>query len=178
MNQLDLDIFRAGLPTFTAERCSSFAEAALYCLATEGHSSGTIMKVSGMINKDFEIIWKGKLTKQIKASWADEGEATEHGATAIAILLALNLTPYNTVERSVKGTGIDYWLKKHSGKSELPFQKGARLEISGIKKGGAAAIKRRATIKEKQSEQSDSTKLDAFIAIVEFGQPAANFIKR
>jgi hypothetical protein len=58
-------------------------------------------------------------------------EASEYGAYGVAITLALELTETAQVERSAKGTGIDYWLG--DGRDERGiFQRTARLEVSGI----------------------------------------------
>lgn len=67
-------------------------------------------------------------------SWNDVKEATEFGATALAILLLLKFTDFTYVIRAYQGTGIDYWLGTGDYTSELlpTSSRKGRLEISGI----------------------------------------------
>jgi len=76
---------------------------------------------------------------------------------------------YEVIQRSRKGTGFDYWM---GDESALPFQNKARLEISGIRKGGESDIKTRVKQKLKQTNQSDG-KLPAYVIVIEFGRPVA-----
>lgn len=95
----------------------------------------------------------------------------EHGACGIAVLLVDSLTEYTVVERSQKGTGIDYWLGK-KGANEPLFQAKARLEISGIRQGGEKDIETRVRRKETQIAPSDGS-LPGIIVVVEFSAPRA-----
>ena len=62
----------------------------------------------------------------------DLQDATEAGACGLAILLVQLFVGYTVVERSVKGTGFDYWL---GSENDALFQNKARLEASGILRG-------------------------------------------
>jgi hypothetical protein len=76
------------------------------------------------------------------------------------------------VERSVKGTGFDYWLgnKDYDG---LPFQKGtSRLEVSGILTGTKTQIDSRIKQKKDQIAPTDHI-ARGYVAVVEFGIPVA-----
>ena len=78
----------------------------------------------------------------------------------------------SVVERSRKGTGIDYWL---GDDVEQPyFQSKARLEVSGIGSGNAATIRRRVKEKRDQTRPSDGTHQPAHIVVVEFSGPIAH----
>ena len=79
------------------------------------------------------------------------------------------LTDYQVIQRSPKTTGFDYWLGE-KGQS-YPFQKKARLEVSGILKGTNAQVNRRLKEKFNQVKKSDITDLPAVVVIVEFSQP-------
>ncbi len=105
-------------------------------------------------------------------------ESTELGAMAIAVLLSGKEIGYSAIQRSVKGTGIDYWL----GDGDDPhFQNKARLEISGILKASGnnveRAVKARVNQKLRQTERSDGS-LPAYVIVVEFGSPLADAQKR
>jgi len=90
----------------------------------------------------------------------------------LAILLALKLTDYTIIEKSARKNGFDYWLGQ---KGDILFQKKARLEISGIFKGAVKDVNARYKVKVKQTNQSDSLNLPAYVGIVEFSNPTANF---
>ena len=91
-------------------------------------------------------------------------------------MLAINETEYTIIERSCKGDGFDYWLGK---KDDGLFNHAARLEISGILQESATnTVEKRLKIKIKQTEQSDESRLPAYISIVEFGKPKAIFKKK
>ncbi len=118
------------------------------------------------------------MTKKIKSSWRDKEEATEYGATGVAILLTLELTEYTTLHRAMKGKGFDYWVGIGDYESKLPFQEKARLEVSGIRNGTNRDIQNRINKKTEQTKISDGIKIPTFIVVVEFSQPKAHFIKR
>lgn len=99
----------------------------------------------------------------------------EHGAICLSIVLIAALTPYVVIERSRKGTGIDYWLG--DGQSVL-FQKKARLEVSGILKGNETSLKNRYAAKVEQTKKTDVTQLPAYISVIEFGTPKAMFTQK
>jgi hypothetical protein len=81
------------------------------------------------------------------------------------------------VERSAKGTGIDYWVG--DGRDERGiFQRAARLEVSGILKGDKAKIAARFAQKTSQTRRSDKSEMPAYVVIVDFGGPEARFAKR
>jgi len=78
-------------------------------------------------------------------------EAAEFGACAIGIIIALQLTGLSGVERSVKGTGIDFWLVSDSDERGI-FQRSARLEASGILTGSESTIRARVQQKLAQTK--------------------------
>ena len=102
-------------------------------------------------------------------------EPAEYGACAIGILIAVQLTGLSRVERSVKGTGIDFWLVDNSDERGI-FQHPARLEASGIFRGTEPMIKARVNQKLAQTKPTDSFGLPAYVAVVEFSSPEARFV--
>jgi hypothetical protein len=110
-----------------------------------------------------------------RLTWNDPEEATEQGAAACALVLIKGLAHYEVVERSRKGTGFDYWL---GDEDDYPFQKKARLEVSGIAEGSEAQLQQRVNQKLRQTKRSDSTNLPAFVAVLEFKTPKAVVTKR
>jgi hypothetical protein len=108
----------------------------------------------------------------MRRCWNDKEYTTEQGAYGIALLLIQRLTDFTVIERSRRGTGFDYWLGTTSKSEDLPFQKSARLEVSGIRRGGASQIRTRATLKMAQVKSTDSP-VPAYVVIIEFSQPLA-----
>ena len=170
---LNLNELRNGLPGIMPEWGSVLAQMAGVCLESQGHQQGVRLRVTGSINNTYALIWP-PISDQAHRTWADHQEATQYGATAIAVLLAKKEAGYAAIERSVKGTGIDYWLG-HEAEGP-PFQKKARLEVSGIlsAKGSAKDVERAVAkrVREKLKQtQSSSGLLPAYVVVVEFGSP-------
>ena len=172
---LDLNELKSGLPAITPSWGSVLAEIAGVCLETQGHRQGVRLTLTGLVVKDIALLWPATSSQTFR-TWADLQEATEYGATAIAVLLAKKEFGYTVIERAVKGTGIDYWLG-YDADGPL-FQSKARLEISGILNARESygsvesAIAKRVREKIEQSQTSAGS-LPAYIIVVEFGEPTA-----
>lgn len=151
-----------------------FAQAASICFHFNKFENSTILEIEGYKNTKIRLTWQ-PVDQQMIDNWKDLQEATEYGATHIAILMIEELTHLKVIQRSPKMTGFDYWLGKE--KSGSLFQKLARLEVSGILKGTESQVNRRLKEKIKQTEKSDHIKLPAFISIVEFSMPVCKIRK-
>ncbi len=178
MQCLDLESIKNGLPTLTPEWGAFLSQSALYCLQENNHRTGVILKLVHCDEKEAQIVWTVKLDLRAQSSFGDKDEAVEYGATCIAILLAVKLTKFPTVQRSCKGTGFDYWLGYPPTENELPFQKVSRLEISGIFRGDERNFTARIQRKKLQTSSSDSTNLPAIISVIEFSHPMASFVQK
>ena len=152
---------------------ASMAEAASVCFEDQGHHSGVSMRVQGSYTSIFVVEWDGT-TDEMRSTWADEQVTTEQGAYGCAILVVERLAGLRVVERSRKRTGFDWWLGHADDKL---FQKKARLEISGIRRG-KDKINARVNQKKQQTTRSDATKLEALVVVVEFGEPVSHVEKR
>lgn len=170
MNQtgdITLENLRPGIADLTRARGSFYAESASVCLDNQGHSSPTPMDV---------ITQKGeaKVTTTININWeppdgrakhhSDLQEDTEHGAYGIAALIVCEPRGLN-MQRSAKGTGIDFWLT-----SGPLMQRSARLEVSGILSGSRDSISKRVKEKLKQTQKSAGV-LPVIVVVVEFSGP-------
>ena len=171
---LDLnDLGNGLLPAISPIFGMSLAEAGGVCLESQGHVAGVQLRVRGFVNSIYRLNWP-PINKQSQRTWNDPEEATEYGATGVAVLLAKKTTGYAALERSRKGTGFDYWMGDESAE---PFQDKARLEISGIRKGNDSDIKRRVRQKLNQTARSGGS-LPAYAIVVEFGKPLAEVQKK
>lgn len=181
MERLDLDLLKTGIPIISKKIGAFLAEAAAICLYLNGYKSGVELIVEGEIEETLTIEWNDEVTTDVLDSWNDTKEATEFGATALAILLLLKYTDFTYVVRAYQGTGIDYWLGKGEYTSEiLPMSnRKGRLEVSGIlKENKNNTVNIRINQKKKQSKKSDNTALPVYIVVVEFSKPKAKIIKK
>jgi len=119
-----------------------------------------------MVSRTFRLRFQ-EITEQIERSWGDADEATEDGASGVAFLLVLRLTDYTVIERSAKGTGIDYWLGHHDAD---PFERGARLECSGIAKSNESDVRARVRAKMKRAANAKASP-PVYVCVTEFGAP-------
>ncbi|MGB3851409.1 MAG: hypothetical protein WA958_15680 [Tunicatimonas sp.] len=170
---INLTEISQGLPGLSKVSGQHLYESCVVCLTRQKHQSkGTVFSVYGDKEINCNLTWENIFNDQVDRTWADQFYATEHGAVCLAILLALKLTDYTVIEKSARKNGFDYWLGE---KGDILFQKKARLEVSGIFNGKGSDINNRYRVKVKQTEQSDALKIPAFIGIVEFSRPIANF---
>jgi len=89
----------------------------------------------------------------------------------MATLLVEQHLGVTVVERSVKGTGFDYYVGKSDASGDDLFQNVKRLEVSSIIQTGN--IKGRVKKKLAQTRRSDNTGLPAVVVVVEYGPPRA-----
>ena len=176
MDELNLDDLSNGrIPGISQRLGGSLAEAGSVCLESEGHAQGVQLTVRGDVNNRYSVRWH-PVDDQAHRAWGDPAEATEYGAAGIAALLTERELPYTIIERSVKDTGFDYWLG--DGASDLPMERVARLEVSGIRHGDSSRIRARVREKLKQMGRSDDMLLPAYAIVVEFGNPLAEVRKK
>lgn len=164
-----------GMPGLSPVAAAHLYETFEVCMHLCGHEERVPLRMEGTCGEEIMLHWHDGFDTQKERTHADLTYATEHGAVCLSIMLVVRLTSYTIVERSRKGTGIDYWLGE---KDSLLFQRKARLEVSGILNGDEHALRRRHREKVEQIENSDGTMLSAYLSVVEFGTPMALFTKR
>ena len=174
-DMLDLEVLGSGqIPSITPAVGNFLAEAAGVCLESQDHLPGVQLAVTGYRNGHFVLSWL-PVAEQALRSWGHAERATEFGAEAVAILMAKKVIGFAVIECSRKGTGFDYWL---GIRTESTFQRKARLEISGIRRGDESTVRTRMKKKLKQTAQSDEIRLPAYAIVVEFGEPLAQVQKK
>ena len=93
-DRLDLNhLGRSSSHGVSEKRGQAFAEAAGVCLESQGHAQGAELRVSGDVDRAYQVVWQPS-TIQALRSWSDDQEATEYGASGIAILLIERETPF------------------------------------------------------------------------------------
>jgi hypothetical protein len=175
---LHLASLSEGIPALTAALGGTLAEAAAVCIANQGHSESCALQIRWEAKQNVFSLYRLLVTEAIRRAYRDLQEATELGACGIAILIVRELTGHTVVERSVKGTGFDYWLgEANSSDSELePLERKARLEISGILQGSVEMVEARVREKIRQARRS-AGEYPAYIVVVEFGMPKARMVR-
>ena len=169
MDKLALGSLKEGMPGMEPALGEGCAHAASVCLEHHRHRPDeTQLTVDGSRHAIYDLTW-APATDQVRRSWADLQEATESGATGIAALLVQDLSGYEILQRSWKGTGFDYWIGA-PGKQDLMFQNKARLEVTGILNGTDGEISTR--LKQKLDRFAEHPHdLPAMVVVVEFGTP-------
>ena len=181
MLEATMDRLREGFPAISKSIGQYLAEGGAFCLEANGHQPGVALEIEGDYAETIELYWSNVVDSQVARAWNDSQEATEYGATAIAIIILSKLTPYTIIERSFKGTGFDYWLGTGEyDENLLPFQqRKAKLEVSGIwKESESNTVDARVSLKRRQIELGDEDGLPAIIIVVEFGTPKAKMVNQ
>ncbi len=167
---LDLETLRDGILGLTPEFGSFCLQACTVCLENSNHLNGVNATLTETYSDSLQLNRTSTVNQQVSRNWKDLQEATEYGATAIAILLANELTEFSCIERSSKGLGFDYWLGVEDDFGL--FQNKAKLEISGIlKETDTNNLESRIKIKENQTMKSAYLNMKAHICVTEFSNP-------
>ena len=189
-NWLDLrELAAADFPGITREKGAELAQAAAVCLQSQGHEPGVTLVVRGHFANAYALAWP-PASPQARRTWNDPEETTEDGAVGLAVLLAWREIGWPVILRSWKGSGFDYWLGDRETGRVSPAERSAtaalrsllredslivrgRLEVSGIREGGDAAVSQRVRDKLRQINRGDSWPLPGFVIVVEFSRPLA-----
>lgn len=152
-------------------------DAAAVCLDDQNHPYRVNLLIDGIQETQVELQWN-PINDTVRRFNADQEVATEYGAYGIAALLMPYLTGLTVIERSIKGTsfGFDFWLGSIDDPNSL-FQRKARLEVSGIRRGSESIIKSRVNMKLEQISPSD-TLCPGYVCVVEFGTPRTHVVEK
>jgi len=135
VRELILTQLAEGLPAVTPAFGAALAEAGAICFEKQNHPNGVELNVDGAFTAKYKVYWQKVTDQMMLRCWNDYEVTTEHAAYGVAFLLICDLTEYTVIERRRKGDGFDYWLGEGKSEEKLPFQKKARLEVSGIRRG-------------------------------------------
>jgi hypothetical protein len=153
-------------------------DACIWALLFCEHTNGVkIRVVSDNVTVYHNINWlENHIDVEALNRGYNQDDAAEFGAEAIAILLSMVRTEYDTIERSSTATGIDYWLGFKNRRPNEPFHRAGRLEISGImKETSSNKVSARVKEKLKQTKLTDHT-FPVYVIVVEFSQPYATMV--
>ena len=152
-------------------------DAAAVCLDDQNHPYRVSLQINGIQDTEVELQWNS-IDDTVRRFNADSYVATEYGAYGIAALFMPYLTGLTVIERSIKGKGFgfDFWLGSIDNPDTL-FQRKARLEVSGIRKGSESIVQSRVKMKLEQISPSD-TLSPGYVCVVEFGTPRTRIIEK
>lgn len=160
-------------------KAAMYVEACVWCMDQHGHQNGIELEVKyERKNYLYSITWLEERIDipRLRKHYNDD-DAVEFGSEALAFFICLNHTEYDRVQRSMKKTGIDYWLAHKNTDPNLPFHNSGRLEVSGIlRENEKNTVEQRIKKKLKQVAQSDHTTLPVYIVVVCFDQPYAKMV--
>ena len=163
----------------SAGKARHLMETCVWCLLASSHANGVNIRVDEDGASDsYAVSWPDEEVDvpAINISY-NQDDATQYGAEAIALLVAIERTEYTAVVRAMTGTGIDYWLG-YKDNLNNPFKRASRLEMSGLFKESATnTVKSRVKAKFPQTRPTDHL-FSVYIIVVEFGEPYATMVKK
>ena len=158
----------------SVELVRTHQQAAWVCLHQKPHTQPVTLDVTSeggdQLSGRVALSWVTPTPDQL-GSFADLQEATEWGATSIAMFLLHRLMGYRSFERSWKGTGFDYWMSKEAA---VLMNGRDRLEVSGLLNGDSSRERARVKAKVKQMAKGGLPGR-GFAAIINFGPPSVYF---
>lgn len=160
-------------------KASMYTEACVWCMDQHGHEVGVVLDLLfDKKNYSHTVHWLESNidVEKIRAHYNSD-DAVSFGAEAIAMFICIAHTDYDHIQRSMKKTGIDYWLSHKNANPNLPFQNSGRLEISGIlRENDKNTVDQRVKEKIRQSTQSENTTLPVYVVVVAFDRPYAKMV--
>lgn len=150
------------------------AEQAEVCMAHNSHTPGVNCVVKPSSGSAVPVSW-GISTDQdrLRAGHADLQEATEGGATGVAVAYMKHAHNLVVIARSPKdGNGFDYFMGPTGSASIFRTKPTARLEVSGVLSNGESECRTRLKQKAIQVATNLPSGLGAFAVVVGFKHPS------
>ena len=143
----------------------SYAEAATVCFDRH-HQTAVELEIKDNNAIVTTLVNWPKVSDQTKAVWNNNIDATEAGASAIALAAVEQTRGLVAVSRAETATGADYYIDK-PGAQIIDLETSYRLEISGTDASDHRQLGYRLTSKIKQSQNGKSN-LPAIACVVGF----------
>ena len=145
----------------------SYEEAARVCLDRH-HTSPTAFGIRDNASESAAVVVWSTAGAHLLNAWANEIDATEAGAYALALATVELTRGLVAVRRAETRTGADYYIDVPGAVPE-DLESAIRLEVSGTSEGGVAVIENRLKQKLDQAGKGDSN-LPAMAVVVGFAQ--------
>ena len=149
----------------TKSVASSYAEAAMVCFDRH-HVPVVELEIEDKKAKTVATVDWPTVSDQVKAAWNNEIDATEQGASAVALASVEATRGMVAVSRAETLSGSDYYIDA-PGAVVVDLETTYRLEISGIDAGDLKQVGYRLNKKIKQAK-AGSSNLPAIACVVGF----------
>lgn len=172
---LDLTVLHLDAPGVTPHQAGVMEEQAEVCLSYHKHAPGVLCSVqSERTGSKVPISWTTSEDQlRLQAAHGDLQEATEGGATGVAIAYMKYAHDLVVTGRSPKdGNGFDYFMAPKGAASIFRSKPTARLEVSGVLSNDSAECRSRLKQKIAQVKKNLPAGLDAFAVVVGFKHPS------
>ena len=180
-NRLNLESLFSELPVMTEWYAGECYSALLVCLEYNDHKSGTEADLRDLNETivRLKLVWTKPIEDNDRRNWGGPSNAAERAGEGIAWLIIHEFTDYTVIKRSLKKTGVDFWLGYKEDVEKLVFQDKARMEAKGrTELKYDSQIQQVVKKAREQMEQSDSTKLPAYIVVAEFSRPVIYLVEK
>lgn len=144
---------------------TSYAEAACVCLDRH-HAPSVDFKITDAGAASTGRASWSPADDSLKAAWNNDIDATEAGACALALAAIEHCRGMFAVRRAETRTGADYYLDAPSAEI-VDLETSKRLEISGVDKGSASAVRTRLKQKLDQA-RTGASNVPAIACVVGF----------
>lgn len=150
------------------------AEQAEVCMAHNSHTPGVTCLVKLSPESTVPISWSISTDQdRLRAGHADLQEATEGGATGVAIAYMKHAHNLVVIARSPKdGNGFDYFMGPMGSASIFRTKPTARLEVSGVLSNDDIECRSRLKLKAEQVKTNLPAGQGAFAVVVGFKHPS------
>ncbi len=182
---LNLDDLHMGIPVISKRGAGLLIECCMYCMHTRGHKTNVRLDLKVLGAKGAcAVCWNDTVTRTWSYRYdGNETKTTEHGATAIALMVIKEYTDYTAVREAYKGTRVDYVLsRKDFDEDTFIFdQADAYVEIRGIRKetkGNTIVSAARKKLQRLNKAVGIDKDLPCYVAVVEFGQPHTRIVQK
>jgi hypothetical protein len=171
---IDLTMLHIDAPGVTNHQAHVMAEQAEVCMAHNNHAPGVSCVVKQAVDSNLLVSWNTSEDQdRLKAGHADLQEATEGGATGVAIAYMKHAHDLVVISRSPKdGNGFDYFMAPRGSGTILRSKPTALLEVSGVLENGDVECRARLKEKAKQVKKGYSSGMGAFAVVVGFKRPS------
>lgn len=171
---IDLTTIHVDTPGVTPPRAQVMAEQAEVCMAHNKHLPGVDCLIKREVDSTVALTWApSKNQERLRASNADMQEATEGGATGVAIAYMKHAHDLVVIGRSPKdGNGFDYFMGPRGSGTILRAAPSARLEVSGVLENGDVECRARLKQKAAQVRKNLSSGMGAYAVVVGFKRPS------
>lgn len=176
---IQLDIAHQYHECITAKLGAALAETCAWALEYHGHRTGVGLRVEHEDGATtFPVTWQFEPDPKSDKAYADHERVAEDAATILALESVRLLTGLAGLQRSRKGTRIDYYLTR-SDDDTLIFNDATKLEVSGIfaqSRTNTVPARRKKKVDRLPSPGGPGHTRSTYVCVVELSTPWAELV--